>query len=205
MIRKNLVSGILSGICIGLGGGVFLSLVSESRIAAAVFFSVALLTICYFGFNLYTGKIGFMAVSHTKDDFTALIWGLCGNILGTLITGVLAGIAVPQINEAAQTAVAAKLLQTPLQTLLRGWFCGLLMFIAVRIFRENKTPTGILFAIPVFILSGYEHSVADMYYCFADGIWSAFQALFVAEVVIGNTVGGLTIPLLMKLTSDKSK
>lgn len=195
---KALVEGALSGICIGLGGGVWLSVMGESRIAGAVLFSVALLTICFFGFNLYTGRIGFIAFEHKKSDFVTLFGGLAGNAAGALAMGLLTTAGLPAISAAARTSVEAKLAQTPVETLIRAFMCGLLMFIAVWIFKKKSTPIGILFAIPVFILSGYEHSIADMYYCFADGVWSARQALFVALALCGNTVGGLTIPLLMK-------
>ena len=195
---KALAEGVLAGICIGLGGGVWLSLMTESRIAGAVLFSVALLTICFFGFNLYTGRIGFIAFEHKKSDFAALFCGLAGNAAGALAMGLLTSVGLPALSAAAKASVAVKLTQTPIQTLIRGFMCGLLMFIAVWIFKKKQTPLGVMFAIPVFILSGYEHSIADMYYCFADGVWSADQAVFTALAVAGNTLGGLTLPLLMR-------
>ena len=55
---KKIASGIAAGICICLGGAVFLAV--EKRIVGAVLFSVALLCICMKGYALFTGKVGFL-------------------------------------------------------------------------------------------------------------------------------------------------
>ena len=49
------LSAVLAGVCIGLGGTVFLSL--ENRIAGAVLFTVGLFVICTTGLHLFTGKV----------------------------------------------------------------------------------------------------------------------------------------------------
>ena len=54
---KTFISGIASGVMVGIGGAVYMS--CESRYVGAVLFSVALLSICCLGLYLYTGKIGF--------------------------------------------------------------------------------------------------------------------------------------------------
>ena len=92
-----------------------------------------------------------------------------------------------------------------------GIFCGLLMYLAVqnaRICRETGADTSLVFgtAVPVmiFILSGFNHSVADCFYCFAayptgEGI------IYLGTVVVGNAVGGMLIPFLKKFTFDKQE
>ena len=78
-------------------------------------------------------------------------------------------------------------------------FCGFLMYLAVSIFRDKKTPIGILFAIPVFILSGFEHSIADMFYFAASGMVSLRAFFFLWVVILGNSVGGMLLPALQKI------
>ena len=73
------------------------------------------------------------------------------------------------------------------------------MYLAVSIFRDSKTPLAILFCIPVFILSGFEHSIADLYYFAASGIVSLRAFAFLWVVIAGNSVGGVLLGLLMKL------
>ena len=111
-----------------------------------------------------------------------------------MIFGLLLRIALPASAAFAETVVAAKLSQTALQTLIRGVFCGILMYLAVS--REKKTPAGIFFCIPAFILSGFEHSVADMCYFAAAGNFSGEAALFIVYVVLGNTIGAMILPAL---------
>ena len=201
MLRRQVIDGVLAGICIAMGGCVFLS--CESRVVGAVLFSIALLTICFFGFSLYTGKIGFLVASHTKNDVSVLLLGLLGNLIGTVIMGYLAAIALPALKDSAFTICSVKLSQTFVQTLIRGFFCGILMYIAVYVYREKKTVTGILFAIPVFILSGFEHSIANMFYFALSGIVSAEAFVYIIVVIIGNSAGGLIIPALQSLSGKE--
>jgi len=191
-----LIGGIMAGILISIGGSVFLS--CENRVIGAILFSVALLSICYKGYILFTGKVGYIAESHTQSDLIALIGGLFGNLLTTYFLGFLISLTLPTLGETAFSICSAKLTQTFFQATVRGVFCGILMYLAVSIFKEKGTPIGILFCVPVFILSGFEHSIADMFYFGASGLTDPAIFLFMAEVIFGNTVGGLLLPLLQK-------
>ena len=66
MLRQNLINGVLAGTMIAIGGSVLLS--CDNRYLGAGLFTVALLSICLFGFNLYTGKVGFLAKNHNGND-----------------------------------------------------------------------------------------------------------------------------------------
>ena len=92
----------------------------------------------------------------------------------------------------------AKLEQQLLQTLIRAVMCGVLMYLAVSTYKEGRGIVGILFCIPVFILSGFEHSIADMFYFAVSGIVSLKAFGFLWTVIIGNAVGALILPLLGK-------
>ena len=73
------------------------------------------------------------------------------------------------------------------------------MYTAVWVYREKKTPLGILFCIPVFILAGFEHSIADMFYFALAGLYRLRSLWFLLLVVLGNSLGGLFIPCLQAL------
>lgn len=191
---KKVTSGIAAGIMVSIGGAVFLA--CENRIAGAVLFSVALLSICMAGYSLYTGKIGFIPEKHDKEAFSVLLLGLLGNTIGTILCGLLIRYAFSASAEAAETICTAKLTQTFFGTLIRGTFCGILMYTAVKIWRDNKSPLGILFCIPVFILSGFEHSIADIFYFAASGIVSVKAFGFILTVILGNSIGGMLLPVL---------
>ena len=200
MLKKNILNGISAGFVIALGGSVFLA--CENRYVGAVLFSVALLCICFKGYSLYTGKVGYIPEAHGKEEWSVLLLGLLGNLIGTYISGVAVRYAIPAIGETALTICTAKLTQTALSTIIRGIFCGLLMYLAVSIYRDNKTPLGILFCIPVFILSGFEHSIADMFYFAASGIVSMKAFGFIWLVILGNSIGGMLLPAL-KIWGEK--
>ena len=191
---KKISSGICAGILISIGGSVFLA--CENRYVGAVLFSVALLSICMKGYSLYTGKIGFIAEKHDKEAFSILLLGLLGNLIGTVICGYLIRYALPTLGENALTICTVKLTQPYLSTLIRGFFCGVLMYIAVSTYRDKNTLVGIVFCISVFILAGFEHSIADMFYFAASGIVSLKAFVFIMIVILGNTVGGLVLPLI---------
>lgn len=194
---KTFINSVSAGILIAIGGSVFLA--CDNKYVGAVLFSVALLSICYMGYYLFTGKIAYLAEDFSLNNAKNLLIGLLGNLITTFALGKLIAYAIPTFCEKANTICSAKLSQSIPQTFVRGLFCGILMFLAVEIFKKYKTPIGILFCIPVFILSGFEHSIADMFYFGVSSIWDYKILLFILFVVLGNTVGGMLLPLLSKI------
>ena len=190
----KILQGISAGILISIGGSVFLA--CENRYVGAVLFSVALLCICVKGYSLFTGKVGFIPEKHGKEELSVLFLGLLGNLIATLAGGLLIRCAVSASAAAAETICAAKLAQTVPQTFIRALFCGILMYLAVSIYRDNKTIAGIVFCIPVFILSGFEHSIADMFYFAAAGMFTGRVLLFIITVLLGNAAGGMLLPII---------
>ena len=195
---KKVCSGMAAGICICLGGSVFLAV--ENRIVGAVLFSVALLCICLKGYALFTGKVGFLPEDHGKDALETLLLALLGNAVATILGGLLIRAALPNLGKVALPLCEGKLTQLWWSTLTRGLFCGILMYLAVSTWRDSKTSLGILFCIPVFILSGFEHSIADIFYFAASGIVSLKAFLFLWLVILGNALGAVILPLLTGAT-----
>ena len=82
------------------------------------------------------------------------------------------------------------------------------MYVAVSIYKENKSLSGIFFAVPVFILAGFEHSIADMCYFAISGKVSLDAFLFILIVILGNALGGMLLPILqgkLKIAEKKEK
>lgn len=202
-LLKQIVDGILAGLLIAIGGTVLLS--CEDKIVGAVLFSVALLCICLLGYSLYTGKICYIADHPTRETFSVLLLGLLGNLIGTFACGRAIRFALPAVGEKALVMCEGKLEQTFPVTLIRAFFCGVLIYLAVEIYRRGKGIVGILFCIPVFIMSGFEHSIADMYYFAASGLVSLQGTGFLFTVLLGNSLGGLLIPLLGKIGGAKNE
>ena len=201
MLKRSLSLAIAAGIFISIGGAVFLS--CENSVVGAVFFSVALLSICFMGLYLFTGKVGFLAVSHTGCEIAEVALTLLGNLIGTFVGGILVSAAKPKLMENAIARCLPRLEMGVLPILITAFFCGILMYTAVAIYKEKGSPLGIFFCVPVFILSGFEHSIADMFYFFCARMFSVEVFLFLLLVVIGNAVGGMFIPALRRLAEEK--
>ncbi len=200
---KLIIDGIKAGIMISIGGSVFLA--CENRYVGAVLFSVALLCICLKGYSLFTGKVGYLPENHSKEAFKILLCGLFGNIVSTISLGFAVAFANPALKEAAVGICETKLAQDPLQTIIRAFFCGVLMYMAVSTYREKNTLAGIFFCVPVFILSGFEHSIANMFYFGASGIINLDSVIYLAIVVAGNSIGGMAMPILNILGKGEPK
>ncbi|MBQ3527822.1 MAG: formate/nitrite transporter family protein [Clostridia bacterium] len=200
MLRAAFVKAILAGGAVGIGGGVFLSCLNEgNKVVGAVLFAVALLTVCWMGLNLFTGKVGFMVESHKGADWSNLAMALLGNTVGAMLFGFLLRVGIPSVVEKCTEICTAKLSQSLPEALVRAFFCGIMMFLAVWIYREKKTIVGILFCIPVFILSGFEHSIADIFYFTLAWTGGLKTVAYLALIVLGNSLGGIFIPLMMLL------
>lgn len=212
-LLQKIANGFLAGMLISIGGAVFLACYAKnadgslafSYYVGAFLFPVALLCICMKGYSLYTGKIGYVLSAHKKEDISVLLLGLLGNVLGTAAFGYLCGWVFPNMQETAAALCTAKLGQGYLFGLLRAFLCGILVYLAVDIYKNNnKSVLGVLIGIPVFILSGYEHSIADMFYFAVYGAasWQSFGYIWM--ILIGNSLGALIIPAL-QLIKPKDK
>lgn len=201
MLRRDLTLGILAGILIGIGGSVYLS--CDNKYVGAVLFSVALLCICMRGFALFTGKVGFIVEAHTRADVSALLLSLLGNLIGTFAAGAAIRYVMPSLGEKALTLCEGKLAQTAPETFLRALFCGILMYLAVVIYRKNQSVWGIFFCVPVFILSGFEHSIANMFYFSASGIVSMEAFFYLWIVILGNAAGAVLMTSLLLLCRER--
>ena len=192
---KVFTKAVASGIMICLGVTVYLSV--SNKIIGALLFSIALFAICSFGMNLFTGKIGY--ILQTKNNPNCLIIWL-GNFVGTVAASALVRIAKPGLAETAKTLMENKLQNNWLSIAILSLFCGILMYLAVENYASNSSSTGkivgIFLCITVFILSGFEHSIANMGYAtFAVSSLSdaGRYLVFIIVVSVFNGIGSILL------------
>lgn len=190
---------VLAGGCIGMGGVVFLA--CDVKYIGAILFSVGLFAVVTRQMALYTGMVGYLPDNCNWDYVLHLLVTLAGNLVGTAaIGGSLRLTRQTALCEKAAEMCAGKTGDTLLSLLVLGIGCGILMYIAVDGYRRFSDPLlrilGVFLCVPVFILSGMEHSIADMFYFFAGSAWSMRTVVCVIVIVIGNGIGGVLIPLL---------
>ena len=176
---------ILAGICISIGCVVNLRV---GGVAGAVLFAFGLTTVVYYGLKLYTGTAGFI---RRTGDWTMLTMVLVGNIIGCLFTSWLIGYAQPDCIEPAAKILEGRLAKGPLACFLLAIGCGFIMTTAVEFARKGKMLT-LLLGVPVFILCGFTHSIADAFYFLLSPAELLLQTevliVYLAEV-LGNFVG----------------
>lgn len=209
---KNLFSAVLAGIMISFGGAVYLACVAvEKAQLGAIMFSLGLSVILIMGFLLFTGKTAYLLENKPSYiPYLLTIW--LGNILGCMLMGTLVMLAKPNLAETARTICEAKLTQSWWQTIILGALCGILVYIAVDYFRSDKDkkslPKYILVftCVPAFILCGFEHSVADMFYFAASSAYSLYSVkgiVYILLVSLGNLIGAVAFHMLKKAVLSK--
>lgn len=202
---KTLIKAILAGMAICIGGTVYLTL--DNHMVGAMLFSIGLFTIYAFDLNLFTGKICFIPNKELK------FWGTVGivyigNLIGTVGVGyLLRSTKLAKLVPYTVEMVDGKLSDTLFSTFIMGIFCGALMSIAVIGYKTINEGFGkylaLILPVAVFILNGYEHSVADMFYISLANAWSVKAVIFLLVVSIGNIVGGVILPLASRVLDGK--
>ena len=197
-VIKNLILSIYSGLCIGLGGTVYLS--CDNKILGSFLFGLGLFTILNFGFNLFTGKVGYFVNNKPSYwGFLGIVW--LGNFIGTFLFAKM--IAATRYGATLQAKANALCLvkdgDSIVSLLVLGIFCGMLMFIAADGYKNIENQVGkvvvVFLPVMVFILSGFELCIADMFYFSLSGDFSALMLKSLIVITVGNSIGGGLIPL----------
>lgn len=210
-----LLNSVLAGICIALGGTVFLRLKDTfpgANVIAAFLFSIGLLTICTRGYALYTGKVCYLFDHPLPSYFfdVCIVW--VGNFFGCALIAAMESFT-PLFGETGINAVAAQLVEHKSAASYLGFFllsilCNIFIFIAVNGYAKNPHEVGkyllLFFGVTCFILAGTEHCVANMYYwCVSGELYQnpSRSLIFLFIATLGNAVGGLLFPVLEKAKS----
>ena len=198
---KIFVNAVLAGLFIGLAGTVYLSV--PNKTAGAFLFGFGLFTIVCKQFKLYTGAIGYLvnqgrnALPYALD--LVCIWA--GNWVGTWLVGTALRFSRvgTGLTEKAAALCAVKNADGPVSLLILGVFCGLLMYLAVDSYKREEIPAPgrimlVFLCVMVFILSGFEHCIADMFYYSAAGGWNLQSLVAILIITAGNSLGGFLLP-----------
>lgn len=199
-----------SGLCIGVGGSV--SLLQSNALVGAIFFTVGLFTILIFGFNLYTGMVGYLGdrLLEKKPHYLGtlgIVW--LGNFAGTALMALVIRLTRngDRLQLLAQRVMEPKLNDTWYSLLILGVFCGMMMFLAVDTYKKHHKDypllsyIAVILGVVVFILAGFEHSIADMFYAVLAGK-TVDSLVPILIITLGNAIGGNLIPMLLRVTRD---
>lgn len=182
-----LKQSVISGGLIGLG--VVINVLLENKIIGAMLFSFALLTIIRLCLPLYTGRIGFYIYGNETPGRLLIIF--IGNLIGIIVMVGLIASSNDILFLSIVESSAIKFSNNYYQIFIKGFMCGILMFVAV----YSKYEIITIFCIMIFILSGYEHCIADFPYLCLN--FSMENLLKFIEIVIGNSCGSIFIAWLI--------
>ena len=202
-VARIFVAAIMAGMFIAFGGSssnvaVFgIENVGLARTLAGCIFPVGLMLIVLVGGELFTGNcmmIGGVMTGRIKaiQMIRVLVTVYLGNLVGSLIVSFLAyysgqwkygagalgaytiKVAFGKLNLSFGTAVAS------------GILCNILVCVAVLMASASKDAVGKIFGcffpIWAFVIAGYEHCVANMYYIPA-GIIAAMDPAFAQKAM----------------------
>lgn len=213
--RKRMLMSLMGGLYIALGAQGFMVTYDNIFVRAAVF-PVGLMLIVLVGGELYTGNcLMTFALLQKKiklyDYAKSLMQVFLGNFLGAVIVIALlyyGGVYNnPVLSETIVKIAKSKLSLTFVQALSKGILCNILVSLGVWFAATAKDTTGKLlgcwFPVMLFVLTGYEHVVANMFYLPLAAIYdqsiTAVQILInnFLPVSIGNFIGGgILVPVV---------
>ena len=206
------VKSLISGFIIAIACSAYLSV--DNKYIGGLLFSFALFCIIQFGFALFTGRVGYIpdnAPSYIFEVLTAFI----GNIIGVICSAFLLSLTRTweKIHASAVPVAESKLNDSPYSSIILGFFCGLLMYLAIensKVCRIKNYDVSLVFGtvspVMLFIFCGFNHCIADTFYILAYGM-NFKGALYILTIAIGNSLGAMMIPLVKKIsritTADK--
>lgn len=183
---KNFISlSVFAGLLIGTGGLVYLRV---GGVAGAVLFAFGLLCVVMCGAQLFTGKSGFLPYK----EWPKLVAMILLNAVGCAIAALIASYSSSETLMAnLDTIINARLAASWHKLLVTSAGTGMIMTLAVYGARQ-KHYLPLLFGVPVFILCGLPHCVADAFYYAAAAFYGNFEwSLLLAWVwaIAGNYIG----------------
>lgn len=196
---------IMAGAFIAMGGVAFLSL--NNKIVGAFMFSLGLFSVCTLKYNLFTGKVGYLFCNDVKTylPWCLMVW--VGNLVGSIIVAELVRLTrvAPGLIEKSTKLVQVKADDTLISLFVLGIFCNIMVVHAVDQYLNNPHEIGkylgIIMSIMVFILVGFEHSIADMFYIQMARMWNSQTIIALIVITLGNVVGGILIPTMRNINT----
>lgn len=216
-VLRMLVLGFFAGAFIALAGvgataaAVSISSASVAKLVGALIFPTGLAMVVICGAELFTGNnLIIMSVLSREASVGGMLknWALVyiGNLVGSVIVAaaVVYGHTFSLFGGAlAESAVSIAQSKAALgagDAFIRGILCNVLVCIAVFMALCAKTVggkiAGLYLPIMLFVLCGYEHSVANMYYLPAGLMAAAEYGIDVGALTLGGTVKNLVFVTL---------
>ncbi len=224
---KMLLLGFFAGLFISFAGiaattaTATMETASAGRLIAAIVFPAGMAMVLIAGSELFTGNnLIIISVLEKKVTVAKMLknWFFVyiGNFLGAMFVAAMVTYGhVPDLfgGKLAEAVINSGVIRTSMNfsdSLIKGILCNILVCIAVWMAFASKDVSGKLlisfWPVMLFVLCGFEHCIADMYYCMAAlftsteyGIsadtltWGNFITHNLIPVTLGNLIGGVGV------------
>lgn len=224
---RQLILGIMAGVYIGFGAFAYIVVtqtlgnvdIGLMKFLGASVFPVGLMLVVFSGSELFTGNnLMTMALMDKKISAKGLLknWILVyiGNFIGSLILAYMicsSNLVDQNVLNLVLSIGASKTALSFKTGFIRGVLCNILVVLSVWVSSESQDVVSrifsIWFPIMLFIISGYEHSVANMFflplakYAGLAISWSDIWFSNLIPVTLGNIVGGgIIVPIVYYTT-----
>ena len=221
--RDLLIRGALSGALLGAATSLaFGAAVSTGQfLVGALIFPVGFVMIVLLGLELVTGSFALcpLAALEGKAGWGAVVtnwlWVFLGNLLGSVLFGVLLAIALTNMGTAAPAGVAARIVAVAqaktvanealgtagmVSVFVKAMLCNWLVCLGVVMAMTSSSTVGKIAAawLPIltFFAQGFEHSVVNMFIVPTGMLLGAKVSIYQwwvwnqIPVTLGNIVGG---------------
>lgn len=212
-LRVLILQAILAGMFIAMGAIGYFKLVAYTtdpglgKFLGALVFPTGIIAILLLGSELFTSDCMAILAAYKKKVTLAsiikmLVIVICFNLVGAIIMAALttgAGIFSGHMLEIVEKVAIKKTTMPVSQMFISAVLCNIIVCSGVMMAYSAKTEIGkilaIWFPIAVFVLTGTEHIVANMFYLMmalfnGAAITISGIATNFAVVTIGNFIGG---------------
>lgn len=186
MVKQFISMSVFAGLLIGIAGLVFLHV---GGLGGAVLFAFGLMSVSVSKSLLFTGKAGYLPFKESLQLLPMVVL----NAVGCLLMAGIAystievsdnALATLQTIMAAREAASWNIVVTSVGT-------GVIVTLALYGVRKGSY-LPLLYGVPVFIMCGLPHSIADaFYYCVAilHGNFAPWMIMAWLYSVVGNYIG----------------
>ena len=189
-MKKTVINAVSAAMMISIAS--YCNLYCGNKYVGAVLFTFGLIMVCRYSMSLFTGMAGYIE----KNNISAFLAATVTNCVFAFGFGVL-GSFNPAVKEKAIEVCASKLHNSLLFLFVSAIFCGILIYLGVDFYKKYGSYLGMIFSIPIFVLCGFDHTVADLFYYGASGRYNAADLLALIVVMLGNIVGSNIMRLLI--------
>lgn len=191
-LYKLIIKSVLAGVLIALAGILYLN--SPSKEIGAILFSIGLISVILLEANLFTGKVGYVK---SKQDVLDLAIMLLFNLVSAFLVGL-----IYRSGNGSTSIMEIKVEKDLWKAFLDSVGCGMLIYLAVELYKKTKSMIPVILCVVGFILVGFEHCVANMFYIGASDL-ELIHFGYSLIYIVGNAIGSILIRLLQKGWKDE--